>query len=603
MIKEHTINFLKKKTTNRVVTVAFVNPPNVDWSLANNAAYLMFQSHYKRNGKYPKNIKWLPAPYRFNSYSSYEKIYNDVQNADIYLFSSYIWNYDIVDGVAKHVKKVLPNSLCILGGPHVGTNESSFLEERKSIYDFICQVTKPGEVFVEDLLNSYIDNDGIPNYEEITWEIRSKKMCDQMMPDYSVYADHVDYLKETREYARNNQMEPFSIIETTRGCPYQCVYCEWGGGIGSSKIHQKPIEIIKQDLLALKKAGFRDTYLTDANFGVFFERDVEIFKYAFNLGINLTDISTVKHRSLKRRIELVDAWFDVIGTGPERHSPTNIKQEAAPVLMYGSKSDHSNIGDLTNNKLQQTYVSVVPTVSIQSISDEAMTVAKRKDLSFDDKIKLSEHIRKRCHEEGYPVPALELILGMPGSTKNDFYEEFNIIWNFKSWNSFRHDYMFLPDSELTEKEYIDKYKIELVEVYTDLMDEEGVDNEHSLYRNKKTYFKTISSCYSYSFEDMVEMWFMNTAGNFLLRYIYSFVQEYVTPSEFGKICYSVIKDLDEFQHLNSEIRNILNSKTPTRNIRRLMGKLRVITIENFLTKYKTIIYSEVISKLIIEKAS
>jgi len=588
-------NIKKKKATDKKVTVAFVNPPNVDWSLANNAAYLMFQSHYSRHGKYPKNINWLQAPYRFNQYSSYEEIYLDIPNADIYLFSSYIWNYDIVDGLANYIKSVLPNALLILGGPHIGLNDSNFLTKRKELYNFICQVTKPGEIFIEDLLNSYIENKGLVDFNDITWELRSNKKCDQLMPEYSVYADHIDYLREMREYARNNNMEPFCIIETTRGCPYQCVYCEWGGGIGSSKIHKKSMDVIKEDLHALKLAGFRDVYLTDANFGIFFERDVEIFRYAFINGINLTDISTVKHPSLKRRIELVDAWFNVVGTGLETHSPTNIKREASQILMYGNKLENNETSIF--EKQEQTYISVVPTVSIQSISDEAMRVSKRKDLSFEDKIKLSEHIRKRCHEEGFPIPALELILGMPGSTKEDFYQEFNILWNFKAWNSWRHDYMFLPDSELTEQEYIDKYKIKLVEVYTDLVDEEGVDNENSLYKNKRTYFKTISSCYSFTFEDMQEMWFMNNAENFLLKHLYPMVKEYLSPSEFGKLSYSVIEKIDEFKDLQLEIKNILDPKTPPKNIRRLSGKLRVIAVEDFLLKYKSSIYSELITKL------
>ena len=40
------------------------------------------------------------------------------------------------------------------------------------------------------------------------------------------------------------------------------------------------------------------------------------------------------------------------------------------------------------------YVSVVLTVSIQSISDEAMKVSKRIDLSCEDKLELSRHIEK-----------------------------------------------------------------------------------------------------------------------------------------------------------------------------------------------------------------
>jgi hypothetical protein len=78
-----------KKLLERNVCVAFINPPHADWSLANNAAYLMFQSHYKRYGKYPHKIEWLKAPYKFNLYETVQDIYEDgIQNADIYLFSS-----------------------------------------------------------------------------------------------------------------------------------------------------------------------------------------------------------------------------------------------------------------------------------------------------------------------------------------------------------------------------------------------------------------------------------------------------------------------------------------------------------------------------------
>ena len=130
------------------------------------------------------------------------------------------------------------------------------------------------------------------------------------------------------------------------------------------------------------------------------------------------------------------------------------------------------------------FVSVVPTVSIQSISEEAMKLADRVDLSTENKLELSRYINKRCSEYGFPIPALELILAMPGSTIEDFYNEMEVIWNFKAWGSFRHDYMFLPDSRLNSQEYKDKHQIETVEVYSDIVDEDGSDNWNSLYKNK-----------------------------------------------------------------------------------------------------------------------
>lgn len=575
------------------VKVAFINPPHADWSLANNAAYLMFQSHYKRHGKYLDRIEWINAPYKFNRYGCVEDIYNDgIQNADIYLFSSYVWNYEIIDQLATYVKKLHPNAVTVVGGPQIGSYDEEFLKSR-TMYDFFLRATKPGEVFVQELLDSYIDRNGKPEIEDLSWELRSNKSCPQFMPDYSVYEEHLDFLKETREYVRNNNMEPFAIIETTRGCPYQCVFCEWGGGIGG-KVYKKPTDIVKRDILALKEAGFRDVYLTDANFGAFFDRDVEIFKFGWDNRVNLTDISTMKSKDLKRRIKLVDAWFDVVGAGPETHSPVNIAKEAGHPLIIGTtEKAQMNDGPM--------YISVVPTVSIQSISEEAMKVANRVDLSLADKIKLSQHIHRRCHEEGYPIPAIELIMAMPGSTIDDFYNEMSLLWNFKAWTSQRHDYMFLPDSDLSKPGYLEQYNIELVEVYTDLVDEDGVDNREGLYRDKRHYFKTIASCYSFTRKEVVEMWLMNLCGNWLLKNMYEVFCNKHTPAEFGKACFKVMMKFPEFVSLYDEATDILNPDTPTKNIKRLKGVLRNTVAEQFLIKNEKIIFSEVFKLLELEK--
>ena len=561
------------------VTVCFINPPHVDWCLSNNAAYLMFQSHYKRWGKYGDRVEWKPAPYKFNAYESVEDILKEIGKCDIYLFSSYIWNYEICDQLAKLVKETYPASVCVLGGPQIGTNDLDFISKR-SMYDYILTPTKPGEVFLQELIDSYVDNSGYPDVEDISWELRSSKKCDQFMPDYSVYSEHIDYLSETRKYAAEHNLEPFCIIETTRGCPYACTYCEWGGGI-DSKIYRKPIDIVKEDLLALKKAGFRDVYLTDANFGAFKDRDLEIFKFAWENGVNCTDISTMKSKDLKRRIDLVDAWFSVVGSGPEMHSPI-MSKEGGHALVSGMSEYHAM-------QHKEEFISIVPTVSIQSISDEAMRVAKRADLSYENKIKLSEHIRKKCHEEGYPVPAIELIMGMPGSTLDDFYAEWEIMWNFKAWTSYRHDYMFLPDASMTDVEYLNKYDIKLVEVYSDLIDEAGVDNQNSLYKNKRTYFKTISSCYSFTIEEMCEMWIMNLAENKLLKELYGMFEDTMSPAEFGKQCYETMSTLDGFSNIHKEVLNLLDPNTPPQNIKRLAGQLRNIVIDNFIDRNRSLI--------------
>ena len=557
------------------LNVAFVNPPHADWSLGNNIGYLMFQSHYNRRGKYADNVNWIPAPYKWNQYQTYEDVYEEIKTADIVLFSSYVWNYTIVDGLCKFIKEKTPSVITVVGGPHIGTNETLLMVERYQLYDYICQPTKPGETFIEDLINEWFDNNGLPQTENISWAIGSVKGIahDIGQEDYSVYEDHIEYLTETLTYSRTHNLEPFVVLETTRGCPYKCVFCEWGGGIGT-KIFKKEIASVKRDIIALKAAGFRDAYLTDANFGAFEDRDIEIFGFAWSNNLNLTDISTVKSKSLDRRKRLIDKWFDIVG--PIKNRDRTLERV------------DNNMWDATEN------MSVVPTVSIQSISDEAMRVADRVDLTTLDKLELSRYISKKCAVYGYPIPALELILAMPGSTIQDFYAEMEVIWNFKAWGSYRHDYMFLPDSKLNSQEYKDKYQIETVEVYSDVVDEDGIDNWSSLYKNKKTYFKTIRSCYSFTRHEIIEMWFMNCAANYLLQHLYTGLQELTTPSSFAKICWKVVQPLHDFQTIIEEIEDIFNPDTPPRSIRQIQGRFRVDVIEEMLENNLEEIKSEVL---------
>ena len=568
------LNTMIKNTVN----IAFVNPPHADWSLANNMTYLMVQSHYNFVGKYKSRINWIPAPYKFNKYENTEELYTEIREADIIMFSSYAWNYSIIDNLAEYIKLNHPEKITIVGGPHIGTNEPEFLKTRW-FYDFICKPTKPGETFMEDFINSYFENNGKPKAEDISWELRNLQgKKHNINTEISVYEEHFDYLKETLDYARQHKLEPFMILETTRGCPYKCVYCEWGGGI-DTKIVKKDLELVKKDIDCLIKIGFRDAYLTDANFGAFEDRDLEIFAYAWKNNFNLTDISTMKSVNYERRKRLIDRWFEIVGTN-QRHK------------SYAEKGGGTDMWGKT------MMVSIVPTVSIQSISEEAMKVSNRIDLSTNDKLKLSRHIGKRCREEGFPVPALELILAMPGSTLEDFYKEAEIIWQFKAWGSYRHDYMFLPDSELNNESYKKKYNIETVEVYTDIVDEDGIDNWKSLYKNKKLSFKTIRSCYSFNEEEMKEMWFMNGALNYLLRNFYDGVKEYCTPAEMSKECYNIIKILKDFIPIKNEIDDIFNPNTPPRSIRTLQGGFRVEVIKKFLDENMNIIKSEVLSKIL-----
>ena len=102
------------------------------------------------------------------------------------------------------------------------------------------------------------------------------------------------------------------IIETTRGYVLTNVFIVNGVAVIHTKIIKKKIDLVKSDILAMKKIGYRDAYLTDANFG-FEDRDLEIFAFGWKNDFNLTDISTMKSPNYERRQRLIDRWFEIVG--------------------------------------------------------------------------------------------------------------------------------------------------------------------------------------------------------------------------------------------------------------------------------------------------
>lgn len=539
------------------IKIAFINPPHADWSLINPVTWILCKSFYQHTGKYSDQVEWLEPPYKYNEYQSIEEIYELIKDADIIMFSSYVWNYDLVDQIAQHAKQQNPAVINLLGGPMIGAKNPKLWINR-SMYDYILRPMFPGEFFVRDVLDQFIENK--LDASEITYEVRSTKQQRWEFPLASPYEENLNYLKKISAYGIENDMELMMVIETTRGCPFSCTYCEWGGGIGG-KIIKKEVEWAQRDCVAIVEAGYTEAICADANFGVFEERDLGLLKFAKDAGLTFIDISQVKTKDYERRKRLVDSFFEII-------QPFGRKDRAA----------------------------IVPNISIQSISDEAMKVAKRTDMKVSDKIKLGKYMRDLCAKYDYH-PGMELIMAMPGSTLNDFYAEWELFYDLGAWSSWRYDLMALPDSEISDPVYQEIYAIELVDVYTDNVDEQDIANTGGLFKNRRTFYKTVASSYSFSREDVVEMFFMNFAGNNLIREMYDLFKESVTVPQFAKHCWEILKTLDGFDEIYAEVKDILNPDTPARNINTINGVVRTEAIPRWVASNKLLIMNELFGRI------
>lgn len=184
-------------------------------------------------------------------------------NLDILGLTNYVWSQDYCDLLAEEYKNENPNSVIIYGGPNVPVDPNKWEDYEKSRPFVDIFVAGTGEeIFKEILLN-------FPNYKK--W-YRLDKDKKYKFETPTVYIDGTfdNFFQMDSKFA--------ATIETTRGCPFKCNFCDWGDATGSvvtryeSDINYQTIDIV---LNAKNISGIR---IIDANWGMY-ERDLEMTKY------------------------------------------------------------------------------------------------------------------------------------------------------------------------------------------------------------------------------------------------------------------------------------------------------------------------------------
>jgi hypothetical protein len=181
--------------------------------------------------------------------------------------------------------------------------------------------------------------------------------------------------------ADNPDVEWMSTLETNRGCPYQCTFCDWGS-LTLSKIKQFPLEKVFAELEWISKNKCGTLYVADANFGIFPERD--------NLIVD-------RFIELRNKYGLPYYWATTWAK--------NQKKEVINIIKKLS-------GD-------SEFYSLGLNISLQTLNEQVLLNIKRKnmhDMSVTEMFNLAEEMQQPSFTE--------LILGLPGETLSSWKENF-----------------------------------------------------------------------------------------------------------------------------------------------------------------------------------
>jgi len=184
--------------------------------------------------------------------------------ADIYLFSCYIWNIELVRQLAPELRKVWPQAAIWAGGPEVTFHAGAFLACNPA---FTLVVRGEGEVTVARLLAG----EEPALLDGVTTRLENGEIISS--PD----AEPPDLDQLPFPYEDLTALAPRLIYyESSRGCPFSCGYClsSVAGGV-----RFRDLALVRNDLRRLLNARVRRVKLVDRTFNADPVRAMRIWEF------------------------------------------------------------------------------------------------------------------------------------------------------------------------------------------------------------------------------------------------------------------------------------------------------------------------------------
>lgn len=326
-------------------------------------------------------------------------------------FSCSVWNYEYNKALAKELKEAYPDVTVIFGGHNVQRDFGTFAE---CPYVDIVIYREGEEPFRQTVLR-LLDGADLSDVANIAFrkngelfKTREEGFCLSEYPS--------PYLNGIFDGIADGKTNFSAILETNRGCPFSCAFCDWGT-LGS-KVRLFPMERIKAEIDWIAEHGIEYVYCADGNFGLF-DRDEETADYIISSKIRTGYPQNFRVCFTKNRTDFV-------------------KKICKKFNRYGL------------DKAQ--------TLSFQSLSADALENIGRKNISLD-------HFRELMNEYSSAgiSTSSELILGLPGETKESFTKGICDLLEYGQHKAIQvYTCDLLPNSEMGAPEYVEKFGIETV---------------------------------------------------------------------------------------------------------------------------------------------
>ncbi|MEM7142617.1 MAG: radical SAM protein [Actinomycetota bacterium] len=305
----------------------------------------------------------------------------------VYLFSNYIWSHQDNLDCSRRIKERNPDSVMIHGGPDTPSYAAD-VERYFARHDQVdIAVLGEGEETASVLLDalgealaagcwSDADLSAVEGIAARSGDGVLRTGSRDRLADLNVVPS--PYLDGTFDAFDELESIGLAIIETNRGCPYGCTFCDWGSAT-NSRIRKFDLDRTFAELEWCATHGVDRIFVADANFGIF-ARDVEIAQ---------------KVADLKREHGFPGRLITNYAKNTVKHL-----REIVQII--------SEAGILTEGLL-----------SLQSTDEDTLTAIRRSNI----KLEKYESLAAEFRGEGLPL-FVDLMLGLPGQTPASLLADF-----------------------------------------------------------------------------------------------------------------------------------------------------------------------------------
>jgi radical SAM superfamily enzyme YgiQ (UPF0313 family) len=343
---------------------------------------------------------------------------------DVVALSNYIWNTKVSYFVLKEAKRLLGEEsvYCIAGGPQFPRDQESSecLEHLLSHPEIDSFVYREGEVPFSDLLIELASGKtvkelraskvpGVMSVDPVTGELVRGPNSKRLMNLDDIPSP---YLTGLMDKFFDGPFQPF--LESARGCPYLCTYCdagaEWYNKIASFSVDRigRELEYIAK---RMRKTPRTPLNISDSNFGML-KRDEEI-------------------------ADIISSLKDKYGWPLKTIAATGKSQLERVARVNKKMGEQLSVG-----------------IALQSLHKPTLDAVKRKNLVEGVNLTgLSEKMR----ELGLHSYSSDLITPLPGETKETFFDGFRQLSDASVTNLIPYTPMLLIGTEISSKETREKY--------------------------------------------------------------------------------------------------------------------------------------------------